>query len=186
MSRGNPAVPLPPDRYGRAVIPDGRRYRYAGPADVAGRSGPAGRPIHVTPDVDGWLAEAAPPDRAEPFTYAVDPHGTLRVAPRRSEHVACAGGGEVLAAGEITFARNAAGWTVTEVSNQSTGYCPDPSCWPAVAAALDRIGLGHPGAFTAEFLFRRCPDCATLNVVKEGDFACAACDQVLPRSWNVD
>jgi hypothetical protein len=37
-----------------------------------------------------------------------------------------------------------AGWVVSEVSNQSTGYCPDLSCWSAVASALDRAGLERP------------------------------------------
>ncbi|GEC07984.1 hypothetical protein SSP24_56390 [Streptomyces spinoverrucosus] len=30
---------------------------------------------------------------AEPFTFVVDTEGALRWAPRRSEHVVCAGGG---------------------------------------------------------------------------------------------
>ncbi|MEU6730442.1 hypothetical protein ABZ917_42625 [Nonomuraea wenchangensis] len=33
--------------------------------------------------------------------------GVLLLAPRRSEHVACAGGRPVLSAGEISFAREA-------------------------------------------------------------------------------
>jgi hypothetical protein len=33
-------------------------------------------------------------------TFAIDAKGSLRVADRRSEHVACAGGGPVLSAGE--------------------------------------------------------------------------------------
>jgi hypothetical protein len=41
-----------------------------------------------------------------------------------SEHVACAGGGFVLGAGEIAFSRGGNGWAISEVSNQSTGYCP--------------------------------------------------------------
>ena len=39
---------------------------------------------------------------------------------------------------------------VVEVSNQSTGFRPEPGSWPAVAAALDRIGVGHLGRYTIE------------------------------------
>jgi hypothetical protein len=111
--------------------------------------------------------------------------GDLYVAPRRSEHVACAGGRPVLSAGEITFTRQDRRWTVTEVSNQSTGYCPEPSAWPAVAAACKRAGLEHPGEFTTAFEFRRCPDCDQINIVKDGDFTRAARGGGLPRDWNM-
>ncbi|MGN9787157.1 hypothetical protein ACTMTF_37435 [Nonomuraea sp. ZG12] len=42
-----------------------------------------------------------------------------------------------------------------EISNHSTGYCPDISSWPALAEALDRAGLGRRSGFTHEVLFRR-------------------------------
>ncbi|WP_211240655.1 hypothetical protein [Hamadaea tsunoensis] len=71
------------------------------------------------------------------------------------------------------------------MSNQSTGYCPEPASWPAVAAACERAGLAHPGGFTAAFEFRRCPDCGQVNIVKGDDFVCAACDGDLPWEWNV-
>jgi hypothetical protein len=152
------------------------RYRYVGPADVAAAAttGP-GRAVRSAADFTSW-ASAGP----GPFTYVVDLSGVLRLAPRESEHVACAEGGEVLAAGEVSFTRDGGGWRISEVSNQSTGYCPDPSCWPAVAAAAERAGFGHPGGFTAEFVFRRCPGCGQICVVKEGDFTCAVCGSPLP------
>jgi hypothetical protein len=90
------------------------------------------------------------------------------------------------AAGELTFARAPEGWSVTAISNQSTGYCPDVTSWPAVAAALDHLGLPHPGRFTEEITFRRCPQCAEINVVKDGDFTCTFCASELPAHWNVD
>jgi hypothetical protein len=77
-------------------------------------------------------------------------------------------------------------WSATEVSNQSTGYCPDVTCWPAVAGALDRAGVAHPGELTAALVFRRCPACAALDVVKDGDLTCAVCAATLPPTWNVD
>ena len=84
------------------------------------------------------------------------------------------------------FAREGDRWTVTEVTNQSTGYCPDVDSWPAVAAALERAGLGHPGEFSTAFAFRRCPDCRERNLVKDDDFHCAVCGTELPRRWNID
>jgi hypothetical protein len=100
--------------------------------------------------------------------------------------VACAGGRPVLSAGEITLERGPDGWEVTSVTNQSTGYCPEGSSWPAVGQALDRIGVPHPGWFTDEFTFRRCPRSGERNLVRDGDFTCALCDAHLPGSWNFD
>lgn len=165
-----------------------RWYRYVGPADVAAVAllGNQGRSVRSRTDFDACVGAIEPRDLAEPFTYVVDTEGVLRLAPRRSEHVACAGGGEVLAAGEITFLKRVSGWTVSEVNNQSTGYCPDPACWPSVASALDRAEFDRPDGFTVEFVFRRCPDCYNINVVKDEDFTCCLCGAELPRVWNVD
>jgi hypothetical protein len=112
--------------------------------------------------------------------------GVLRVAPRRTEHVACAEGAPVLAAGEITFAGGSDTPRVLEVTNQSTGYCPEPESWPAAAAALARIGLAAPERYAREFLFRRCDNCGQLNIVKDDWFYCSVCDAALSATWNVD
>ncbi|MEW1547982.1 hypothetical protein AB0421_15710 [Streptomyces tsukubensis] len=101
-------------------------------------------------------------------------------------HVACAGGDMVLSAGEISFTREADRWTVGEVSNRSTGYCPDVTSWSAVARALDAAGLRQPSGFTHEVVFRRCPDCQEHNIVREDDFVCVFCGSDLPETWNVD
>ncbi|MFC7328486.1 hypothetical protein [Marinactinospora rubrisoli] len=176
----------PPDAAHRPY-PGHRRYRYVGPEELraAVRPGAAGRAIRTAGDLDGWAAERTA-ELAEPVTFVVDPQGTLRVAPRRSEHVACAGGGQVLSAGEMRFARVAGRWTVAEVSNQSTGYCPDPASWPAVAAALDRAGIGRPAGFTHVVVFRRCAECQERAIVHDGDFVCVFCGGALPVAWNVD
>ncbi|WP_091339275.1 hypothetical protein [Micromonospora rhizosphaerae] len=165
------------------MVAAGRRYRYVGPADVRASVGdsPEGWPIRSSVDLVAYLAAADPRDRDEPFTYVIDPGGTLRLAPRRSEHVACAGGGEVLGAGEIAFTGERDGWLVTEVSNQATGYCPDPTSWAAVADALDRAGIGRPEEFTAAIVFRRCLDCGERNVVRDDDYICALCGAELPE-----
>jgi len=154
-----------------------RIYHYVGPDEVlaAARPLPSGRAVLAREDI---------PAAGEPFTFVIDLDGALLLAPRRSEHVACAGGMPVLSAGEITFERGRDGLAVTSATNQSTGYCPEPGSWPAVAAALDRIGVPHPGRFTDEFIFRRCPKCGERNIVKDGDFTCAICDAELPPAWN--
>jgi hypothetical protein len=151
---------------------------------AAVRPGSEGRRIESPADLAAWLMTRGEDERAEPFTFVVDLGGTLRLAPRRSEHVACAGGASVLSAGEITFLRDQGRWTVSEVSNQSTGYCPDPDSWSAVGDALDEASLEHPGDFTDPVLFRRCPSCAERNLVKDDSFICAICGAELPVAWN--
>ncbi|MER6591886.1 hypothetical protein ABT214_08560 [Micromonospora purpureochromogenes] len=160
-----------------------RRYRYVGPADVraAVADSAQGRPIRSQADLDSYLAAVDPRDRDEPLTYVIDCDGTLRLSPRRSEHVACVGGGAVLGAGEIDFAADRDDWLVTEVSNLSTGYCPDLTSWAAVADGLDRAGIAHPDGFTAAVVFRRCLDCGQRNVVRDDDYTCAICDAELPE-----
>jgi hypothetical protein len=155
-------------------------YRYVGPAELRGRAVVDVVVVRSRADLDGWLAARDP----EPFTFVVDLDRRLRLAPRRSEHVTCAGGEPVLSAGEIAFSRDATGWLVDQVTNQSTGYCPEPASWGAVAAALDAAGVRHPGRFTDEVVFRRCPGCGERNVVRDGDFVCAVCGGDLPTSWN--
>ncbi|KAA6200117.1 hypothetical protein F2B00_22000 [Streptomyces parvus] len=166
----------------------GRIYRYVGPADLkaAIRPGRGSRRIVSPADFAHWAAGQAAVELLEPFTFVVGMDGVLRLAPRRSEHVACANGEPVLSAGEISFIREAGRWVVDEVSNQSTGYCPDVVSWPAVARALDAIELGHPSCFTHQVVFRRCPGCRECAIVREGDFICVFCGSDLPEEWNVD
>jgi hypothetical protein len=159
-----------------------RRFKYVGPAEIrAAAIGAApGRPIRSPADLSAWSSAEPEPD--QPVTYVVSLDGVLLLAPRRSEHVACAGGSAVLAAGEIRFA----GTTVVEVSNQSTGYCPDLDSWDAVADALDQAGLDGPDGYTHEVVFRQCPSCFSRNIVRDGDFTCALCAGPLPAAWNFD
>nr|WP_052848925.1 hypothetical protein [Streptomyces avicenniae] len=138
------------------------------------RPGGGGCRIGSAADFDGWVARRSAPELAEPFTFVVGTDGVLRLAPRRSEHVACAEGEPVLSAGEIGFLREAGRWAVGEVSNQSTGYCPDVGSWAAVAHAVDAAGLVRPSG------------CQEHNIVREGDFVCVFCGADLPEVWNVD
>ncbi|MEW1780104.1 hypothetical protein [Streptomyces sp. NPDC086777] len=166
----------------------GRSYRYVGPAELKAvvRPGDGGRRIGSAADFGAWIVEQSAGEPAEPFTFVVGTDGVLRLAPRRSEHVACAGGAMVLSGGEISFMREADRWTVSEVSNQSTGYCPDVSSWTEVARALDAVRLRRPSGFTHEVVFRRCPRCQEHNIVREDDFVCVFCGSDLPAAWNVD
>ncbi|MEU0272792.1 hypothetical protein [Streptomyces sp. NPDC006307] len=161
-----------------AISPSGPRlYGYVGDPEIraAVRPGTEGRVIRTPADFTAWASEQTPDDLAEPFTYVIDAGGLLRLAPRRSEHVACAARGWIFGAGEVAFARAGDGWTVTSLTNQSTGYCPDPDSWPAVSDALSYTGLGHPDGFTHEFVFRHCGGCEQLNVVRDGFFVCVFC-----------
>ncbi|WP_212747336.1 DUF5959 family protein [Streptomyces montanus] len=179
-------------------------YAYVGPLDIAEaagaleaveaaaagsvpRAGATSRPgqgdrIRTPADLDAFLSSRPQDELHEPHTFVVDLSGTLRLAPRRSEHVACAGGEAVRAAGELAFARTAQGWTVTYASNQSTGYCPDVESWPAVAAALARAGITHGSAYTHPITYRRCPECGEWNSVQDAHFVCVFCDADLPAS----
>ena len=158
-----------------------RRYAYVGPDEIRQRvaGSDPGRAIRSAADL-------VPVADGEAMTFVVDATGLLRVAHRRSEHVACAGGGEVLSAGELTAVRDGRGdgVRITDISNQSTGYCPEPESWPAVARALDQAGVAHPGGFTYEATFRLCPGCGERNLVKDGWFECAMCGADLPAIWN--
>lgn len=116
-------------------------------------------------------------------TFVVDERGALWLADRHSEHVHCARGLDVQAAGEIEIARDDAKSRarVVAITNQSTGYCPEPdTSWAAIRDALDRAQIAHPDAFTARFEFRQCPRCAQINVIKDDDFSCACCNTTLP------
>jgi hypothetical protein len=169
--------------------PPARLYHYVGPADILARV--AGRPpgtvISSASDLLAWLRDTGQRpgvDGLVAVTFVVDAPGRLLVADRRSEHVACAGGGPVLSAGELFLLVALDRVEVVESSNQSTGFCPEPESWPSVATALDRAGIPHPDGFTHEVVFRRCPACGERNVVKDDWLVCGLCGADLPRLWN--
>jgi hypothetical protein len=166
-----------------------RRYRYIGSKRIAqaviGHT--EGAPIESIADLERWIQRTGQkPDQLGivTATFVITEVGVLCLADRHSEHVACAGGKAVRSAGEMGFAFSADSWEVRDVSNQSTGYCPEPTSWPEVANALEAIPLPHPAHFTQVYHFRRCPDCHQLNLIKDGVFVCAVCDSDLPVEWN--
>ena len=108
-----------------------RIYPYIGPRRIADRvaSSPPGTPVHSPVDFARWAnatGRTAEADGGVTVTYVVDGEGVLRIADRRSEHIACAGGRPVRSAGEMTLAAKGEHVAVLSVSNQSTGFCPEP------------------------------------------------------------
>jgi hypothetical protein len=166
-----------------------RLYRYIGPIQIANRAPltPAGTPIHTAADLARWVRDSSQrpsPDGCVIATFVVDAAGVLLVADRHSEHVACAGRQMVRSAGEITFRVAGMEVEVTAVSNQSTGYCPEPESWPAVAATLSAAKLEPPAGFELACVFRLCPRCKSKNLVKGGVFECGVCAAELPATYN--
>ncbi|MFE3271090.1 hypothetical protein [Streptomyces sp. NPDC059215] len=139
-----------------------------------------------TADFSAWGVEQARADLTEPITFVVGMDGVLRLASRRSAHAAHADEDVVLSASEISFGRAADQRIASEVSHQSTGYCPDVTSRAEVARALNAVMPHRPSGFTHKVLFRRCPDCQEHNIVRENDFVCAFCGSDLPATWNVD
>jgi hypothetical protein len=165
-------------------------YHYIGPASIADRAARnplAGKPIRTIEDILSWAEESdqsLDADGCVIATFVVDESGTMRIADRRSEHVACAAGRRVMSAGEVTFAIRGDEVFVAEISNQSTGYCPEPESWPAVAKVLVESGLQSPQGFTTVCTFRLCPSCNKKNIVKDDVFVCGVCGGDLPIGYN--
>lgn len=168
-----------------ALSPAARQYPYVGPDHIreAVRGASPGALIRCHDDLLAWLGDATSHDDDSPgwATYVVDVRGTLRLAHRRTEHVACAGGERVLAAGEVEFALDG---ELVFISNNSSGYCPDVTCFPEVARALLAAGSVAPAEFTVSVLFRRCEACGQRCVVKDSFYFCDVCDAPLGLEWN--
>lgn len=166
-----------------------KRYSYVGPPEIARQSAasPTRRQIQSASDIAAWTRATeqfldASGEVSATFIIAMD--NRLWIADRRSEHVACAQGLQVLAAGELTFRVVGERAEVVAASNQSTGFCPEPESWRAVASALEAAGLEHAGGWTSAFEFRRCESCGATNIVKDGWKWCEACDAALSEAWN--
>ena len=163
-------------------------YSYVGPAHLAKliADHPSGAPVGSPEDVLNWIQSTQQETASGEViaTYVVDESGVLLIADRRSEHVACAGGRRVQSAGEITFTVRSP-IEVVGVSNQSTGYCPEPDSWPAVAAALSCVHLNAPAGFALSCAFRRCRDCGNITLVKDDVYECGVCGAELPTVYNV-
>src|SRR5688500_4384120 len=99
-----------------------RVYRYVGPKEIADRvhSEHSGTPIRSADDLLAWVRATNQhvSGGSVVATFVIGTDGLLRIADRRSEHIACAGGQPVLSAGEMTFSV-ANGVEVVEISKQS-------------------------------------------------------------------
>ena len=154
-----------------------RVFHYVGPPDLASKSSMSTTGTCITSSHeltaflqtvdDGWA------------TYVIV-DGVLRLADRRSEHVDCAQGKAVQAAGELQFDND----DIVFISNQSTGYCPDVTCFDVAATVLKNLGLTPPSTWTFAAVFRRCDGCGERNLVKDSWFVCAVCDAQLPQAYN--
>lgn len=165
-----------------------KQYRYVGSSDLLTLLQlPSTRlKVQSAGDIARWIAETKQPlehDGSVIVTCIVDLSGHLWINDRHSEHVLCAAGQNVLSAGEMTFSLGD-GVEVIEVTNQSTGYYPEPDSWWAVARALQQVNIPHPNDFTTHFIFRKCEQCGTKNLIKDNWFVCAVCDADLPQMWN--
>lgn len=166
-----------------------KHYHYVGPLEIKQvPRQPAHRAlIRQGRDVTGWVRDThqrLSSDDTITATFIIDLQEQLWIADQHSEHVYCANGQDVLAAGEMTFELAHDQVKVTALTNQSTGYCPEPESWVSVQRVLDRLQLSHPGQFTTSFIFRRCSNCGNTNIVKDGWFECAVCQAPLPKEWN--
>jgi hypothetical protein len=164
-----------------------RAYPYVGPREL--RELASAEITRIEPESEAHLASwirASYGLEPTTFTYVVTELGRFRISDRHTEHVSCAEGLSVLAAGEVELIVKGDEVHVETLTNQSTGYCPEPSCFPAIARALAEAGLDPPSSFTHEFVFRRCRSCHDITVVKGAIFECPSCESDLPAEWNCD
>jgi hypothetical protein len=166
-----------------------RQYRYVGSSGIRQQlENPAYRvEVRNGKDVIEWIEEmdqVLDGDSSVTATFVIDLEQRLWIADQHSEHVVCARGQEVLSAGEIMFAISGNSLEVVEVTNQSTGFCPEPESWQAVSDALNRAGIERPAEFTTAYLFRRCKACGTTNIIKDDWYVCGVCEAELSQEWN--
>jgi hypothetical protein len=165
-------------------------YNYVGSEEIklAVASFPRGTVVHSISDLKKWINtydKKAINFNLVVATFVINLNGDLLLADRHSEHVACAGGEPVLSAGEIFITWDKDKFEISDVTNQSTGYCPEIESWQYVEAALNKISIDHPSSFTTKFSFRRCSYCCQVNIIKNGSFICLVCNSTLPDEWNL-
>ena len=160
-------------------------YKYIGSKDILKQVKPEqiGYPITSAKDILYWINNSAQEFNNQEITatFTIGQNYIFRLNDRRSEHVACAGGVDVLAAGEITFEVEQKQISISQITNQSTGYCPSPSSWKDINKVLSKLNIDYPEYFTQEFIFRVCAACGVINVIKDSFFVCIICNQDLPE-----
>ena len=163
-------------------------YQYVGPSSIAAAVNSSSKRVQVESpdDVRQWVADSTEQhgsSKSLTVTFIVDQQSNLWIAGRHSEHVACARCSPVLSAGEMTFEISTDLVTASYVTNQSTGYCPQPESWCHVAKALDNANLERSDDFDVRFEFHRC-SCGQINLIKDEVYECGVCEAELPRDWN--
>ena len=162
-------------------------YKYVGPKEILKqiKLERIGHLITKKDDICKWIAET---NQQIDFndeitaTFIIDLEENLRINDRRSEHVVCANGKPVLSAGEITFeVEKGKSLVVSQISNQSTGYCPAPKSWKNIDRVLSKVGIEYPEYLTTEFVFRICEKCKNINIVKDNYYVCLICNADLPE-----
>ncbi|QDT44115.1 hypothetical protein Pan241w_42210 [Gimesia alba] len=171
------------------VVP--KQYHYVGPVEIKQRvlNSAVCPSVYSKQDLLQRLRELEfefRPNQSLIVTYVIDTSGFLKITDRHNEHVICASGHNVFSAGEMTFGYHKQDCVIENITNQSTGYCPEPESWHAVQSALNHIGIEHPEYFEPAFHFRRCTHCGQTNLIKDNWFVCAVCENELPKDWNFD
>ena len=167
-----------------------KAYNYVGADEIRQSvvNAPIGTAILSISDLKAWI-DSTSDKRASAAnfivaTFVIDRDGNLRLAERHSEHIACAGGQAVLSAGEIFISWDKNSIEVSDITNQSTGFCPELASWKYVEYALDKLSIERPSHFTHKFTFRRCDYCAQINIIKDDMFICQVCNSDLSDKWN--
>jgi hypothetical protein len=169
-----------------------KSYKYIGSAAIrlAVADHPCGTVIRSIFDLKNWIKDRCSRQISTSgsivATFIIDLDVNLCLSDRHSEHVACASAQSVLSAGEIFISWDRDGFEVSDITNQSTGYCPELQSWYSVEAALNKIQINCPSYFTSEFTFRRCDVCQQINIVKDRLFICAVCSSTLSDVWNFE
>jgi hypothetical protein len=160
-------------------------YKYIGAKEILKQVSEekAGKIIRSQKDIIDWISDTNHKFNSEHeiiATFVIDLNENLRINDRRSEHVVCANGEEVLSAGEITFKKDKSeGISISQITNQSTGYCPSTESWNCVQKALLKINIDFPYFFTTEFIFSVCKNCGIINIVKDEFYYCLSCESDL-------
>ena len=160
-------------------------YKYVGSKEILKQVSveKIGKLILSQKDITDWIHDTHQKFNAESeiiATFIIDIQNQLRINDRRSEHVVCANGEAVLSAGEITFKKNKSEEIyISEITNQSTGYCPSTESWEFVQQALLKINIDFPNFFTTVFIFCICENCGTINIVKDDFYYCLSCENDL-------
>ncbi|MEM7010621.1 MAG: hypothetical protein AAF585_03975 [Verrucomicrobiota bacterium] len=166
-----------------------REYKYIGNPDFIPKGEfPPRMQLNGEESLASWMNEHRDEMDLEacvPATFVVDADGLFWIADRGSEHVACARLGAVRSAGEVFFGGLDSDPHIHRITNQSTGYCPEPGSWVAVDQALETAKIAYPSGFEPAFEFRRCDQCAALAIVKDAEFFCLLCGAELSAHWNL-